>query len=120
MSHHAGGVSREIKAQTWLLASTKDTFAFFLFQNTSMFAEQVQDLSMTNLLSISASFETSDARDKILALVGPLLKGSSERQGFKPNYSLNARSLHIRTAKHFLHTTQKLDVATARPWRPDY
>lgn len=75
---------------------------------------------MASLLSFTSSFEATDARDKLFALVGLLPEASPERLAFQPDYTANARQLFIRVAKYFLQTTRKLDVMTARPQMPYY
>ncbi|KAE8370618.1 hypothetical protein BDV27DRAFT_167505 [Aspergillus caelatus] len=75
---------------------------------------------MANLLSLTGSFEATDPRDKIFGLLGLLPPNSAERSKFRPDYTANTRRLFIQTAKHFINTTQKLDVITARPPLPDY
>ncbi|KAE8381526.1 heterokaryon incompatibility protein-domain-containing protein [Aspergillus bertholletiae] len=103
-----------------LLSKATNTFAFFCLQHKSNFYEQVGTLSMANLLSLTGSFEATDPRDKIFGLLGLLPPHSPERLAFRPDYTANTRRLFIQIAKHFISTTQKLDVITARPPLPHY
>lgn len=119
--YHSGGLSsqaRESKAQAMLVWSANHTFAFFFFQSASLYAHRARDFTMASLLSLTSVFEATDARDKLFALVGLLPEASRERLAFKPDYTTNVRRLYIRVAKHFLQTTQRLDIITARPQQP--
>lgn len=121
---HYSGLSsqsrREGIANQMLVRSVNSTFAFFFLQSASLYARQAQEFTMASLLSFTSSFEATDARDKLFALVGLLPEASPERLAFQPDYTANARQLFIRVAKYFLQTTRKLDVMTARPQMPYY
>lgn len=111
---------REGKAQAILLARAQQTAAFFFLQSASLLPQKGQNFDMANLLSLTSTFDATDARDKVFALIGLLPDDSPERMSFEPNYGLNARQLFIQVAKHFLQTTRRLDIITARPQPPGY
>lgn len=121
--HQSSSLSRDAragKAQTILLARAQQTSAFFFLQGASLSPQKTRHFGMANLLSLTSDFDATDARDKVFALVGLLPENSPERLFFEPNYLVNARQLFIQVAKHFLQTTQRLDIVTARPQKPDY
>lgn len=103
-----------------LLSEATSTFPFFFLQAALFFAKEVQSVTMANLISLTWNFEVMDPQDRIFALVGLLPEYSRERVDFKPDYSVNATRLFIRTAKHFLETRQTLEVLTVRPAIPEY
>lgn len=121
--HHIGGLTteaRRARAQSYLLAAVNSTFAFFFLQSSSIPTDQLQGLSMADLLSLTWSFDATDPRDKLFALIGLLPENSPERVLFKPDYTVNVKQLFIHVAKTFLETSQRLDVLTARPSLPNY
>ncbi|KAK1979344.1 heterokaryon incompatibility protein-domain-containing protein [Colletotrichum cereale] len=118
MIHHRGGVfcnSRQARAHDMLLHKAIMTLPFFFLQAASFFAKTIENLSLANLMSLSFSFEATDPRDRIFALIGLLPTESNERLTFKPDYSISVKKLFVRIAKYFIQTTGRLDVITARP-----
>ncbi|KAJ5986574.1 hypothetical protein N7451_010939 [Penicillium sp. IBT 35674x] len=121
--HHIGGLvteARRARAHSHLLAAVNSTFAFFFLQSSSIPTDQLQGLSMADLLSLTWNFDATDPRDKIFALIGLLPENCPERVLFKPDYTVNVKQLFLHVAKTFLVTSQRLDVLTARSSLPDF
>ncbi|KAG5655200.1 hypothetical protein KAF25_010934 [Fusarium avenaceum] len=85
-----------------------------------VFAKTLPDLSMADLLSLTSSFQATDARDRLFSLISLLPKTSQERVVFRPDYTTDARRLFIKAAKYFTTELRSLAVITARPRSPDY
>ncbi|RSL73493.1 hypothetical protein CEP51_011755 [Fusarium floridanum] len=101
------------------VASAQQTFIFFFMQRASGYAHKIPGLSLANFLSLTIEFAATDPRDRLFALVSLLPDDSSERLALWPDYVLKKRRLYIKTAKHFLETTNSLEVITARPLSTD-
>jgi hypothetical protein len=82
---------------------------------------------LLELLLSHKSKKSTDPKDKVYALVGI----SSTRQTFGPiDYSRSMREIYTHTARHIIHTSQKLDVICVRQhnenqfdlpsWAPDW
>ncbi|RSL63260.1 hypothetical protein CEP54_005303 [Fusarium duplospermum] len=114
---HSGSLGNRLQdamTQSGFVTSIQRTFIFFFLQRTSGYTQILPRLSLANLLSLTVEFEATDPRDRFFALLSLLPNESSERLALQPDYTVKTRRLYIRAARHFLETTNRLEVITVR------
>lgn len=86
-----------------------------VMQRACVFAKTLPDL-----LSLTSSFQATDARDRTFSLISLLPKTSQERVVFRPDYTIDARRLFIKAVKYFTTELRSPAVIMPRPQSADY